>query len=168
MMPMKAVIDTAVLVSAALAVFAGSNTHSRLLVERMVNDDSLELVTSEPMLRELCDVLSRSRFGLSAEYVVSFAARFASAAKFVTVRGIAMGCRDPRDDKVLETALNSNADFLVTRDRDLYDHRARYSIEKIGPGIRDRSIRVVGVRTFLAALNGPDFSSLIAETLIEI
>jgi putative PIN family toxin of toxin-antitoxin system len=167
-MPMKAVIDTAVLVSAALAIVADSNTHSRLLVERMLEDDSLELVTSEPMLRELSDVLSRSRFGLSAEYVISFAARFVSAARFVTIRGIAMGCRDPRDDKVLETALNANADFLVTRDRDLYDPRARYSIEKVGPGIRNRSIRVVGVRTFLEALNGPDFSALIAEVLVEV
>jgi putative PIN family toxin of toxin-antitoxin system len=165
---MKAVIDTAVLVSAALGIVANSSTHSRFLVERMLDDDSLELVTSEPMLRELSDVLSRSRFGLSAEHIVAFGARFASAATFVPIRGIAMGCRDPRDDKVLETALNANADFLVTRDRDLYDPRARYSIEKVGPGIRSRSIRVVGVRTFLEALNGPDFSALITEALIEV
>lgn len=165
---MKAVIDTAVLVSAALAIVADSNTHSRLLVERMLEDDSLELVTSEPMLRELSDVLSRPRFDLSAEQIVSFGARFASGATLVTIRGIAMGCRDPRDDKVLETALNANADFLVTRDHDLYDPRARYSIEKVGPGIRNRSIRVVGVRTVLEALNGPDFSALIAEAFIEV
>lgn len=162
---MKAVIDTAVLVSAALAIVVNSHTHSRLLVERMLDEDALELVSSEPMLRELSDVLSRPRFGLAAEYVLSFVARFSSAATFVSVRGIAMGCRDPRDDKVLETALNANADFLVTRDRDLHDPRARYSIQKVGPGIRNRSIRVVGVRTFLEALNGPDFSALISEVL---
>jgi putative PIN family toxin of toxin-antitoxin system len=167
-MPMKAVIDTAVLVSAALAIVADSNTHSRLLVERMLDEDSLELVSSEPMLRELSDVLSRSRFGLSAEHIVAFVARFASAATFVAIRGIAMGCRDPRDDKVLETALNANADFLVTRDRDLYDPRARYSIQKVGPGIRNRAIRVIGVRTVLEALSGPDFSALISEELIEV
>jgi uncharacterized protein len=165
---MKAVIDTAVLVSAALAIVADSNTHSRLLVERMLDDDALEFVTSEPMLRELSDVLSRPQFGLSAEQIVAFVARVASAATFVAIRGLAMGCRDPRDDKVLETAMNANADFIVARDRDLYEPRARYSIEKVGPGIRIRPIRVVGVRTFLDAFDGPAFSALAVAALIAV
>jgi predicted nucleic acid-binding protein len=139
---MKAVIDTAVLVSAALAVAADTVAHSRLIAQRAFNGDSFELVTSQPMLLELSDVLSRPRLGLSA--------------------------RDPGDDKVLETTLNSNADFLVARDRDLHDARARYSIEKVGIGIRSRPIRVVGVSAFLEALDAPDFSALIAAALIEV
>lgn len=79
-----------------------------------------------------------------------------------------MGCRDPRDDKVLETATNTNADFVVARDRDLHDARARYSIEKVGIGIRSRPIRVVGVRAFREALDAPDFSALIAAALAEV
>ena len=79
-----------------------------------------------------------------------------------------MGCRDPRDDKVLETAMNANAEFVVARDRDLHDARARYSIEKVGPGIRSRPIRVVGVRAFVEALEAPDFSALVCAALIEV
>src|ERR1700736_6693436 len=164
---MKAVIDTAVLVSAALAIAAGNVPHSRLLVERGLSAD-FELVTSEPLLRELGDVLSRQRIAHEPDDTIAFAARISSAATFVAIRGLAMGCRDPRDDKVLETAMNANSDFVVTRDRDLYDARARYSIEKIGIGIRSRPIRVVGVSAFLNALDGPDFSALIAAVLIEV
>jgi len=165
---MKAVVDTAVLVSAALAIAANNAAHSRLLTERGLNEDSFELVTSEPMLRELSDVLSRSQFGLSTDQTIGFIERVAAAATFVAIRGLAMGCRDPRDDKVLETAMNANADFVVTRDRDLHDARARYSIEKVGIGIRSRPIRVVGVRAFLEALDAPDFSALIAAALVEV
>ena len=165
---MKAVIDTAVLVSAALANAADNATHSRLLIERALSGASFELVTSEPMLMELADVLSRRQFGLSAEQAVAFGEGIASIAIIVAIRGLAMGCRDPRDDKVLETAMNANVDFVVARDRDLYESRARYSIEKVGLGIRSRPIRVVGVRTFLEALDAPDFSALIAAALIEV
>jgi putative PIN family toxin of toxin-antitoxin system len=122
---MKAVVDTAVLVSAALAIAADNAAHSRLLVERALSRDSFEFVISEPMLRELNDVLSRPRLGHSSEQTIVFVDRVAAAATFVPIWGVAMGCRDPRDDKVLETALNANADFVVTRDRDLYDARAR-------------------------------------------
>ena len=165
---MKVVVDTAILVSAALAIAADNNAHSRLLTERGLSGDSFELVTSEPMLRELSDVLSRPQFALSAEQAIAFVERVSAAAKCVAIRGLAMGCRDPRDDKVLETAMNANADFVVARDRDLHEARARYSIEKVGIGIRSRPIRVVGVRAFLDALDAPDFSALISAALIEV
>jgi putative PIN family toxin of toxin-antitoxin system len=165
---MKAVIDTAVLVSAALAIVNDKAAHSRLLVERASIPSSFELVTSEPLLMELADVLSRSQFGISPEHAVAFAESIASVATLVSIRGLAMGCRDPRDDKVLETALNANADFVVARDRDLHDARARYSLEKVGPGIRTRAIRVVGVRVFVEALNASDFSALVASALTEV
>jgi putative PIN family toxin of toxin-antitoxin system len=163
---MKVVIDTGVLVSAALAVSAGQVSLSRELVEDALAGERCELVTSEPMLREFADVLSRPRIGLDAGFAVAFVERVASAATIVAIRGLAMGCRDPRDDKVLETALNANVDFIVARDRDLFEPRARYSIEKIGIGIRDRPIRVVGVRAFVEAMNGPDFSALVAAALV--
>jgi putative PIN family toxin of toxin-antitoxin system len=36
----------------------------------------------------------------------------------VRIHDVPMGCRDPRDDKVIETALNANADVIVSRDHD--------------------------------------------------
>ncbi|MYF08683.1 MAG: putative toxin-antitoxin system toxin component, PIN family [Rhodospirillaceae bacterium] len=37
----------------------------------------------------------------------------------VAIVGAKLGCRDPDDDKLLETALMGNADCLVTGDGDL-------------------------------------------------
>jgi uncharacterized protein len=164
---MKVVIDTSVFVSAVLAIEVGNRPLSRFLVECGFRGEKFELVTSEPLIRELGDVLSRAKLQLSAGHSTAFVERVASAATIVAIRGLVMGCRDPRDDKVLETALNANVDFIIARDRDLYEPRARYSIEKVGIGIRDRPIRVVGVRAFVEAMNGPDFSALVAATLVE-
>jgi hypothetical protein len=40
-------------------------------------------------------------------------------AEWVEIRGAPQGCRDPDDDKVLETAIEGRADCLVTGDGDL-------------------------------------------------
>jgi putative PIN family toxin of toxin-antitoxin system len=165
---MKVVIDTGVFVSAALSIAARNSSWSQELVEESLAGERFELVTSEMMLLELADVLSRRRIGLVAEFAAAFIERIASVATIVAIRGLAMGCRDPRDDKVLETALNANVDFLVARDRDLHTPRSRYSIEKVGPGIRDRPIRVVSVSAFIEALRGPDFSAFVITSLAEI
>jgi putative PIN family toxin of toxin-antitoxin system len=164
---MKVVIDTGVFVSAALSIAAGNVSWSRELVEEALAGERCEIVTSEMMLLELADVLSRPRIGLVAEFAAAFIERIASVATIVVIRGLAMGCRDPRDDKVLETALNANVDFIVARDRDLHEPRSRYSIEKVGPGIRDRPIRVVSVNAFIEALRGPDFSAFVAASVAE-
>jgi uncharacterized protein len=42
-------------------------------------------------------------------------------------------CRDPRDDKFLETAVNGRADFLVTGDRALLAMRAFRSVATVSP-----------------------------------
>jgi len=158
---MNAVLDTAILISAALAIQRDTMSSSRRLFERGVCRDGFDIVTSEPMLRELSDVLSRPNFALPVSFAIDFVERIALAAVIVRIQGLAMGCRDARDDKVLETALNANADFLVARDRDLHEPSARCALEKVGLGIRDRPIRVVSVRAFADALDGPRFSPLV-------
>jgi putative PIN family toxin of toxin-antitoxin system len=163
---MKVVIDTGVFVSAGMSIAAGNASRSRELVEGALAGERYEFVTSDMMLLELADVLSRARIGLDPMFAAAFIERVAAAATIVVIRGLAMGCRDPRDDKVLETALNANVDFVVARDRDLHAPRSRWSIEKVGPGIRERSIRVVTVNAFLEALHGPDFSAFVVAELL--
>ena len=41
------------------------------------------------------------------------------AAESVAIAERVIACRDPRDDKFLELAVNGHADLLVTGDRDL-------------------------------------------------
>jgi predicted nucleic acid-binding protein len=40
-------------------------------------------------------------------------------AEWVPITGAVRACRDPDDDKFLETAINGEADCIVTGDRDL-------------------------------------------------
>ena len=48
-----------------------------------------------------------------------YLAQLHAVAEWVSITGAALGCRDPDDDKLLETALLGEADFLITGDGDL-------------------------------------------------
>jgi putative PIN family toxin of toxin-antitoxin system len=160
---LKVVIDTNVIVSAVLAIDGEYWNPARFVVQTALLDEArFESITSVPMVRELGDVLSRPRFGLDTGQIVDTLALFSGASTFVDIFNVPMGVRDSKDDKVVETAMNANADCIVTRDRDLFDPRAWYGIAKIGIGIRDRAIRVVDLANFVAELDGgPRFSAFI-------
>ncbi|MEA2664076.1 MAG: uncharacterized protein QOI11_1020 [Candidatus Eremiobacteraeota bacterium] len=160
---MKAIVDSNVIVSAALAIYRGYQNSARFLFETALLEEArFESITSVPIVRELSDVLSRPRFELTNERITDTLALFTGASTFVEIIGVPMGVRDPRDDKVLETALNANDDCIVTGDSDLFDPRATYGISKVGVGIRSRPIRVIGLAAFVAEVNrGPEFSALV-------
>jgi len=46
-------------------------------------------------------------------------AQLDAVSEYVPIVNRPMGCRDPEDDKFLETAVNGNADCLITGDKDL-------------------------------------------------
>ena len=48
-----------------------------------------------------------------------FLADLASVGEWVVITGAVQACRDPDDDKFLETAINGEADCIVTGDGDL-------------------------------------------------
>ena len=48
-----------------------------------------------------------------------FLAQLEAVAEWVSIVGAKLGCRDPGDDMLLETALLGHADCLVTGDQDL-------------------------------------------------
>jgi predicted nucleic acid-binding protein len=157
----RALIDANVLVSAELARRDERSSLTRWIVfVALLAQRRFRFVTSEPLVRELHDVLVRR--GFSRAVSDAYVAALSAEAEFVRIYGLPMGCPDPGDDKVLETALNGNVDVIVSRDAHLFDPRSRRPIEKTGIGIRDRPIRVVGVRTFVDELSGvPRFSPLV-------
>lgn len=159
----SAVLDTNVIVSAALAIERRAESAPRVLVEEeLFGKQSFRSMTSDLLLYELSDALSRQQRVLSPRSIRRFVERIARESTIVPIYNVPMGGRDRKDDKVIETALNANADVIVSGDRDLYEPRAVYGIAKTGVGIRRRPIRVVGVRTFLAELRfGPWFSPLL-------
>jgi predicted nucleic acid-binding protein len=100
-------------------------------------------------------------------FAEEFVEAVASASTFTTIHHVPMGVRDPRDDKVVETAMNANVDALVSEDKDLHDVDAQRAIAKTGIGIRDRPIRVWKSRTLVAALSGrAPFSLLVVPATL--
>jgi putative PIN family toxin of toxin-antitoxin system len=90
-----------------------------LAVRRAV--DTCQLLVSEPVLQELADVLARRKFDsyVSIADRQEFLRRLGRVAEMVPIVFPVRACRDPRDDKILELAVNGSADFIITGDSDL-------------------------------------------------
>ncbi|MDE0207419.1 MAG: putative toxin-antitoxin system toxin component, PIN family [Candidatus Tectomicrobia bacterium] len=112
----RVVIDTNVLISAAL----NPRGTPRAVVEYVASSNAA-LLFSRETFDELRARLLSPKFD---RYVGRrerdlYLARVAAVSDWVWIAGAALGCRDPDDDKLLETALLGAADFMVTGDRDL-------------------------------------------------
>jgi uncharacterized protein len=85
--------------------------------------DSYELVVSEPIVREVIEVLRRPELTrkfrtLAGRDMRDILDKFAQAT-VVDLGAIAAVARDPKDDPFLATAAVARARFLVTEDKDL-------------------------------------------------
>ncbi len=117
----RIVLDTNILVSGLL-----HNGKPRRLLDLAVNGN-LELVSSTEMIKELSEVLSRDKFGLSkgeqivmADFVIRLSKITVLKSKFKAVK------EDPDDDIVINTAYDGDAEYIVTGDR------AILSLKKFG------------------------------------
>jgi len=79
------------------------------------------LLASQETLDELADVLLRRKFDPYASLGdrTRFLQVMATTVEFVSIVTVIRACRDPRDDKFLEVAVNGEADLIVTGDKDL-------------------------------------------------
>ena len=79
------------------------------------------LLVSDATMRELAEVLARRKFDryVSVQHREAFLRLLGQLAEWVTIVQVVRACRDPRDDKFLELAVNGEADLLVTGDADL-------------------------------------------------
>ena len=80
-----------------------------------------EVLVSADVIVELNDVLGRDKF---ADYVTEeerarFLRSLLHEAWLVEIREKVRACRDPKDDKFLELAVNGEADCIVSGDEDL-------------------------------------------------
>lgn len=109
------VFDTNVLVSALL--FQGSKPG--LALHRAL--ESGRILTSAACIGELNDVLSRAKFSryVDPDQRHRFLAAFIREARLVDIRESVEACRDPKDDQVLELAINGRAGAIITGDADL-------------------------------------------------
>jgi hypothetical protein len=112
----RLVLDTNVILSELL--FPGS-TPRRALLEAQ----SSQVLGSDATLLELVQVMVRPRFDWYLDRSVRqrLVAEFMNSCEAIPVLDPIRACRDPKDDKFLEVAMNGQADVIVTGDRDLLD-----------------------------------------------
>lgn len=111
---MRVVVDTNVLISAALK----EGTPPETTVHRAVADHML--LKSALTERELFGTLDRPRLApLIPPRFRDWLREPMAAAELVAITERIAACRDPKDDKFLELAVNGHTDVIVTGDADL-------------------------------------------------
>ena len=121
--PERVVLDTNVLLSAVL--FGGLPGE---LVEA-VRSGRVRGVTWLYILREFQEVLTRPRFGFPSSLTEELAVEMAEAMELLGVEAAThRWVGGPKDDPVVETALQAGATIIVTRDRRL--------LAGVVPGVR--------------------------------
>jgi uncharacterized protein len=111
----RIVVDTNVFVSGLLRQSSVPGQAAR-----KARHDAILLVSQETM-HELADVLAQVKFDryVTVEQRVQFIRLVANIAEFVPVVQAVRECRDRKDDKFLEVALNGRANGIITGDKDL-------------------------------------------------
>lgn len=112
---MRYVVDTNIIVSALL--FEHSKP-DRVLRYTLANG---EVLLSLELIEELHEILGREKFNryVTPEEREIFLATLIDRSTLVEIVEQVEECRDRKDDKVLELALNGKANYIITGDRDL-------------------------------------------------
>ena len=92
---------------------------SRPAFEKALGSGSILL--SLPLWNEICEVLARQKFQryFRTDQKNRFLQEISENAEFVKIVHLVTACRDPKDNMVLELAVSGQADYIVTRDKDL-------------------------------------------------
>jgi putative PIN family toxin of toxin-antitoxin system len=110
---MRVVIDTNILVSAAIA---GRKPAS--VITWVINQPDYEWVVSEEILAEYQEVLSRRKLKLTDVQKERWLNLIQGSTQLIDVSIEIDFPRDQKDAKFIACALSANADFLITGDRD--------------------------------------------------
>jgi len=111
---MTVIVDTNVLLSAVIR----DRLPQRVIEEIASRDDCFWIVTPE-IVRECCEILSRPKFNIAdstrQRWIVFLDA---ATTRFETSARPPSFLRDPKDALFLAAALASEADYLITGDKD--------------------------------------------------
>lgn len=113
--PRRFILDTNVIISALL--FKKSLPRQALDKARKQGI----VLMSQSIWSEISEVVARPKFDkyLSSQERQLFLLVFEQAVRFVDIKETINACRDPKDDKYLELAVNGKAECIVTGDQDL-------------------------------------------------
>jgi putative PIN family toxin of toxin-antitoxin system len=103
-------------------------------VRKAIADD--QLLMSEESLYELADVLSRKKFDryISVEDREEFVRLVLRVAEIVSIITAVHACRDESDNRILEVAVNGDAELIVSGDQDLLILNPFRGIPVLRPG----------------------------------
>ena len=125
---MKVVIDTNVFVS---GIFWKGISNRIIIAWRARKFD---LVNSLMNVEELIKILKFFKIDMSDEHIKEWVTLIVENSIIVDVVGkIKIVKDDPTDDKFIETALNGNADFIISQDRHLLDIKEFEGIKMVTP-----------------------------------
>ena len=111
---MKIVIDSNIFVS---SFFWGG--HPREVFERVINGLD-ELFITDEIKKEIFSVMSSSKFAVKISDIEDYIKIIEKYSINIELKDIPESIsRDKDDDKILQCALDGNADFIVTGDNDL-------------------------------------------------
>lgn len=112
----RVVVDTNVLISAALRP-QGS---PRAVIDSIRSVNGV-LIFSDETFSELQSRFNRPKFDRYVSWDMRrvWLSQLEAVSEWVSITGVRLGCRDPDDEKLLETALIGDASCLVTGDHDL-------------------------------------------------
>lgn len=94
-----------------------------------------QLLVSDATMNELADVLSRQKFDpyITRQEREQFIRYLGRLVEFVPIVQRVHVCRDPKDDQILEVAVNGSANQIVTGDRDLLNLERFQNISILSP-----------------------------------
>lgn len=118
-----------------------------------LSDEKVELVVSRELLDEIAIVASRPKFKkyFSKEHLDMLWDFMTQETSFYRINNIPARCWDPKDDYLLELASISEANYLITGDKDLL------SMGEIG------SCQIITVMEFDALTSSFGYSSFVHE-----
>ena len=88
---------------------------------------------SEDTLTELVDVLARPKFDRYASRRPTTPSACWGIVRVIPITQRITACRDPKDDKFLDIALNGDARMILTGDNDLLELHPFHGIEILKP-----------------------------------
>jgi len=125
----RVVVDTNVLISRLLLPQSvAGRAVSRLVL-------NTRLLVSEDTLAELAQTMSRDKFNryVSLEDRQQFFQLYARLSEWVPISTTLRVCRDSKDDKFLELAVDGRAQLIVTGDRDLLELTPYRDVQILAP-----------------------------------
>ena len=118
-----------------------------------LSDEKVELVVSQELLNEVLEVASRPKLKkyFSQEHLNLVEDFMTQETLFCRINNVPARCRDSKDDYLLELALVSKANYLITGDKDLL------SMGEIG------CCQIITVMEFDALISSSGYSSFVHE-----